>query len=175
MNVYAAGLAIGAIAVAILNYNQPRALLWILVGATDYALTYRYGMLALEHPGASLFKWLPHAFASGVADAVVAIAIATFGVTRWERMVRYIFIVAISISVAHLCGKIDRVTHATLLDWTNGLALLFIGGAGIIRFVDDLVGSIPWSGSSGRLHRVRSFFDQEKRPEGVVAALFTRA
>lgn len=163
MDSYQTALLIGAIVAALLNYNQPRAIRWITLGAADCVLTTLYYYVATD--------WAPHPFVTGVADATLAIAIAIFGIHMWERLVRYAFIVSIGISGCYLLGYIsDRTTYATSLEVANWFALLFIGGAGIMRIADErLVGPRAWTSSGGGIHYIRWFFDGERRPKGVFA------
>lgn len=163
MDIYQTALLIGACIAALLNINQPRALVWIGVGAADFALTDLYYFHQIP--------WLPHPFVTGVADATVVIALATYGLHRWERLVRYAFIGMVGVSAAYLWGIIhDRTTYAEWLEVANWLALLFIGGTGMLRLLDGfLVEQGSRSGAGGGLHSARRFFDAERRPKGVIA------
>jgi len=167
MDIFQIALLIGALVVAVLNWNQPRALIWIAIGATEFALTDAYFYIAPA--------WLPHPFVTGVADATLVIVLATYGIHRWERWVRYCFMLSILVSMAYLLGWIpDRTSYAIGLEIANWLALLAIGGAGIARLADErfgsgLVGQGAWPAARRGVHWTRALFDAVRQPTGVLA------
>lgn len=167
MDVFQTALLIGAIVVATINYNQPRALFWIALAAANFAFTDWYFYHALS--------WLPHPFVTGVADAFLVIFLATYGIHRWERFVRYAYMLSILVSLSYLAGWIpNRTSYAIGLEGCNWIALLIMGSAGIARLIDAksdrrVVGQSA-GGAIGRgVHRVRDFWDAERRPKGVLA------
>ena len=167
MDIFQIALLIGAVVVAALNWNQPRALIWIAAAAVNFALTDLYFYHAPV--------WLPHAFVTGVADATLVIFIATYGKYRWERMVRYAFQLSILVSVAFLLGWIpDQTSYAIGLEVCNWLALLVMGGAGIIRLADErfggsMVGQGARSFAGRAFHWLRVLLDASRQPTGVLA------
>lgn len=167
MDIFQTALLIGAVFVAILNYNEKRALLWIAVGALNFTLTALYQDHAL--------LWLPHPFVTGVADATTVILLATCGIYKWERFVRYAFMVSILVSIAFLLGWIpDRTSYVIGLEGCNWLALLVMGGSGIARLADERANSGvvvqgARTGVGRMLHRVRATFDATRQPKGVLA------
>lgn len=173
MDIFQTALLIGAVVVAAVNFNQPRALLWIALGAANFVLTDLYFYYAIP--------WLPHAFVTGVADAFLVILLATFGVHRWERFVRYAFALSVLLSMAYLLGWIpDRTSYAIGLEGCNWLALLVMFGTGVLRLADARVdhgfmGSGSRTGLGRYLHWARVVCDAERRPTGVVAKAFGQA
>lgn len=173
MDQFQTALLIGAIVVAAVNFKQPRALAWIAVGALNFILTDLYFYHAIP--------WLPHPFVTGVADAFLVILLATFGVHRWERFVRYAFALSVLLSMAYLLGWIpDRTSYAIGLEGCNWLALLIMFGTGVLRLADaradrGFVGSDPRAGLGRYVRRARMVFDAERRPTGVVAKALGQA
>jgi hypothetical protein len=175
MDIYQTSLLIGACVVALLNYNQPRALLWILVGAADFLWTNFYSF----HPYACV--WVPYyetaclsyPFMTGMTDATVASVITTYRLYTWERFVAFAFIGSVAISVAYLWGSIpDHTMYVTWLEIANWIALLFMGSVGIVRLIDDfVVGSHPRSVPGAGVRFARCYLDQKRRPTKVPASV----
>lgn len=166
MSGYTLALLIGAVIVAAINYNLPRAALWIAVGALNFALTSLY-----FHSGLAPW-WLPHAFVTGIADAVTAILLAIFGAHVWERLVRYCFMLSVLISMSMLLGWIPtEYAYRTGLELCNWLALLVMGGHGLLRLADDrgLVEQDARAGARSIVHRARMVLDAPRQSTGVLA------
>jgi hypothetical protein len=167
MTIFTAALALGALVVAALNYNQPRVLIWLAIAAFNFVATYVYFDFAPW--------WMPHAFVTGVADALVVILLSIFGTHVWERLVRYCYMLSILCSMSFLLGWLpDQYAYGTALEICNWLALLVMGGHGLLRFVDDGrdragVGEAARAGPRSYLHSARFFLDAPRRSEGILA------
>lgn len=163
MTVYVWALLIGALVVAAINYNNRVALRWIALGAINFALTYLYAF--------NSFSWLPHAAVTGAADAVLVYLLIRYREHRWEKLVQWCFALSVLVSIAHLAGWIGRPDHAIGLEICNWLALLVMGGHGILRLADEatdgVVGQAARAGPRGYLHRARMALDAPRRTRGI--------
>lgn len=166
-------LLIGAAIVAAINYNRPRVLFWIVLGAANFSATYAYSYAAPW--------WMPHAAIVGLGDFFTAMTIDSFRRERWELWVQRCFAAGMLLSVAALFGWIGRIefgafvlSYGTLLEFTNWFALLFMGVDGILKLADErspgmVVGQGARPGHRRLVHRARAFLESEKRARGVVA------
>lgn len=172
MDIFQAALLCGAIVALALNYREPRAWCWILLGAADFIFTDLYQTHS--------WWWLPHPFVTGITDATVAVCLSLFGVNRWERFVRYAFMLSVLVSISRLAGWIEtRYAYVVGLELCNWLALFVISGTGITRLVDEgvgssMVGQDTRAGLGRALHRARTFLDSPGRPKGILARTFVR-
>lgn len=179
MDKYQTTLLIGACIVALLNYSQPRVLLWVLAGALDFLYTgwYQFHQFACVYvPYFQETACLSYPFMTGVTDATVAGVITTCGLYRWERWVGYVFIGSVGISAAYLFGAITtNFDYVKWLEIANWLALLFMGGVGIVRLIDDFaVGLHPRSVPGAGVRFARCYLDQKRRPKRIPAAALER-
>lgn len=160
-------LLIGALLVAAINYNQPRALAWIAIGAADFVITYAYAFYPLP--------WMPHAAVTGLTDALVVALLIRYREHLWEKLVQWCFALSVLGSFAILAGWLpDRTTHAIWLELCNWIALLVMGTTGLLRLADeglrgDVVGQAPRSRVGMYIHRARETFDRERRTRGALA------
>lgn len=161
MDPYKTALLVGFLLTVWYCRRWPRALLWLVVGATDAVLTHLYFYVQTD--------WIPHPFLTGVTDALVAIAMATLGVTLWERLVRYCFVLSVGLSVCYLWGAIsDRTVYAAGLELTNWMALAVIGGTYWLRRKDEsCLESSPRSRLSSAIHCVWLALSKETKPTSV--------
>jgi len=171
MTVYVWALLIGALVAAAINYNSARAMVWILVGAFVFALTYSYFYVAPW--------WMPHAAVTGLADISFVILIDTFRKERWELWVQRCFMFSVVLSIAYLFGWIVKpielgpisLSYGFMLEICNWAALLVMGGHGILRLADEgrMASSLPRPFALSRVHRLRLFLETSKRSKGVLA------
>ena len=173
VDIFQIALAIGALVAAALNYNQPRALIWIAVGALDFVLTAFYQLHAIPQ--------LPHPFVTCLVDGTVVALISIFGRLTWEIWVRRCFMLSMLMSILFLAhqGITTRYVYVTMLEVCNWLALLTIGGTGIMRLIDagvdnSLSGLALSRYRCGALHRVRAFLDAPRRKATFLARQIAR-
>lgn len=171
MDEFQIALAIGAVVAVALNYGQPRAWLWVFVGAADFIATAIYQAYPLST--------IPHAFVTCMVDGAVVALLSIYGRLGWEIWVRRCFMLSMLMSILFLSHYIPSVyAYVTLLEICNWLALLVIGGDGIARALDAHVdhralGYGP-RGLWGRaVHRARVHLDSP-RPASFLARAFTR-
>lgn len=143
MDQWEAALLIGAVLTAVVSISDHRALLWIALGAADFALTTTYARHAAP--------WMPAAFVTGIADASVTFLIIAIARTRWERALGYIFQGMVLVSFVRLAGLLEsHFAYVVTLELANWAALFVIGGTAIVRRVDALLAR---SARGGRLAR----------------------
>lgn len=169
MTVWTTSLLIGALLTVAVNYNSPRVAMWVCFAAANFTITYLYFSVAPW--------WLPHAALTGFADILLALAINTYRVNRWELWVQRCYMFSVLVSVAFLFDAIpSQAAYAEALEGCNWIALLVMGGHGMLSIVDERdVGAMVGGRPLGRrVHRARTFLDEEARSPGIIARSATR-
>lgn len=161
-----------ALAVALISYRTPRAVLWVslLVASGVVSWGYLRGYEALEAGnvlGAYMadssgfvpleVEWLPPSIVAFGCDAAVWAVIMAFGRERWETFWLSSLVIAMAaLNFIYSSGAIlgfppipDRDTFGALLEIVNYAALALIGGTGILDRVGYGNGD-----SRGVLHRI---------------------
>lgn len=145
MDIWQTSLLIGAVGTALLCHREPRALLWIAVGAMNFVVT-----AAFET------RWPAwHPYFTGFADASVCLAIYFIGRHKWEMMVWRIFQTSVLVSILFIAGLIpSHYAYIAGLEACNWAALVVIGGTQGLRLVDHGMGWNRFRRAHQRLHRL---------------------
>lgn len=161
MSTWHIALMIGASIAAVINYTQPRAIYWILIGAMNFAACVLYYDYGLPYPAA---------FAA-LLDVGFVLLLYFKGRYFWETtLLRSLFLLSIVLNWLRLTELVaSQRLYAMALEGVNWLALLVIGGVGILTLVDHY--EIPTSGYFGRFIRSAHKFCTERRK----TAPFTQA
>lgn len=177
MNAYHLALLVATIPVLWLSAKTPRAWLWIggLAGSFVVSVAYlRYyesielaNLSAITMPGA--FRefpyvnlstdWLPPSIIAGATDVLLCACIRVFGQERWETVWFFrLMLASVAVNLVYSSGLIlgfppvpDQDTLGIILEIINYLALLLIGGTGLLDRVGASHGNVRTFGS------VRSF------------------
>lgn len=169
MSGYHVALAIAALVVLWLSRKTPRAWLWVLSLAASFVVSVSYlryyenieiaNVSAALMPGAfegyfpyvNLFtNWLPPSLIAGGCDALVCVAIMMFGQEQWERPWLFrLMLTSVAVNLVYSSGLIlgyppvpDQNTLGIILEIINYLALLLIGGTGLVDR------AVAWHGSA---------------------------
>lgn len=138
-NPWAYGIVFVALVVLSLTRGIPRAWLWIGIGAASFVISSVYWDLG--------DKTL-HPIVTFACDALVCVCIHAGAKEKWELGIFLAFLTSVFCSLLKLTGFIpNQILYASLLELCNFVALLWIGGVGII----DLIGKHE----DGHLHRIR--------------------
>ncbi len=148
MDQWELALLIGAGLTAVISISDRRALLWLALGAADFAITTTYARHAIP--------LMPAAFVTGMIDSSVALLLITFAQRRWERALGYIFQGMVLVSFVRLTGLLaDHFVYVVTLELANWAALLVIGGSAIARLVDAFLARSARGGTFARgFHRL---------------------
>jgi hypothetical protein len=139
VSIYQKALLGFAVVAAVISADDRRALLWILAGAADFIITTAYQRSGITTP--------PYPLVTGIADAVVCLALWWFWDRRWEKYLFLIFQLSVLISLFRLIRVIDtNYAYVTALEVCNYLALLVIGGTHLLGKVDVGLGSHTFRG-----------------------------
>lgn len=153
MSPFEMALLAGLIIVAAISWGNPRAWVWLGVGAADYVVTsvyYAYGLPS-------------HPFFTLLIDALVCFALIVQWDYRWEAILCWIFGVSVSIDLARLFVLIDSHAYATGLELVNWAALLVIGGPRLIELANARMDSAGYR--NRYLRRAHLFFAASRSPE----------
>lgn len=160
MDPFELALLVGAIITALVSISDRRALIWIAIGAANFAITTTYARYASPPP--------PTAFVNGVADAATCLLIITFGRAKWERALGFVFQFMVLVSFARVAGLLaDRFFYVVTLELLNWAALFLIGGTHVARLADEwLARSALGSPARRAVHRfaARAFSRRASRP-----------
>jgi len=128
MNSFQIALLVGAIITMRVAWRLPRAALWIMVGATDFAATTAYARYGLPNPTM---------FTLGV-DAAVCVSIFFIGKRAWEFPGLYlVFQGMVLASLLNLAGLIGtHWSYVALLELLNWIGLAIIGGTAVLQWID---------------------------------------
>ena len=158
MNSWQLALAIAAAATGILAYDVPRARLWIIVGAFDFAVTTAYARYGLPYPS----------FFTAIIDALVCVAIFFIASRRWELWLMRIFQAMVLVDMTYfiaanvlLVPNPPHYTFVCILETLNWLALFIIGGTAIFERVWN-AGNIPRHHRAGYIHRAGNFAHSQR-------------
>lgn len=146
-------LLIGALVAIALSWRQPRAFLWIVLAACDYAASVTYWRAGL--PYAEGF--------AGLCDALVCLSIYFIARERWELGVYRLFQISVAVNTLFLAGnlgifyRIDIDAYSILLEALNWLTILLIGGTGVAQWVGTPIAAArrPWDRFRGALRSLR--------------------
>lgn len=133
--------------------RQPRAIPWLAGLALSYAVSTVYWRSGLPYA----------AFIGGICDAIVALAIYFGGKEKWETGLRWLLLVSVSVNLYYLASQYGVVTpiahnaYATALELINWLALVLIGGSGLLQPAEGANAPAATRGTAGRLSRVARF------------------
>lgn len=123
-NPWAISLMLLALVAAVVARGLPRAWLWLGAGALSFitsSLYWDYGD-RVNHPIVTL-----------MCDVMVCSLLYAMAKERWEMGVFIAFLTSVLCSLLALGQFIPKVwVYASLLEFCNLSAILFIGGAGII-------------------------------------------
>jgi uncharacterized membrane protein YoaK (UPF0700 family) len=157
MDAWEAALLIGAIVTATVSYKDRRALMWIAIGAGNFAITTTWARVGNPPP--------PTAFVTGCFDAFTALAIITFGRAKWERALGYVFQFMVLVSIGRVAGLLpDRYLYVVILELANWAALFLIGGTHVAALADEWMGRSDVGNSARRaVHRFASLAFQTRR------------
>lgn len=152
-------LAIAALVVAGLAWHVPRAVLWVVAAAVSFTISTIYWRLNGPYAEA----------VGGFCDAGVVLAIYFIAKQKWEMAMWRLFQTSVAINFVYLGGNlgifphIDHELFSAFLEAINWLALLMVGGMGLMqRFgIDDVYAHRSRRGLRGALHSLRA---QRKHP-----------
>lgn len=126
---------------ALVNFNHPRALMWLAAGACSYIISSLY-----YETGAPL-----HPFVTALCDATVCLLIYSYSVryggVKWELPLFLVFQLSVLISFVQLFRVEADYVYALSLELVNWAALFIIIGAGTMRLAD-----VYWSMGGGLDH-----------------------
>lgn len=146
MDTYQFALLMGACIVGLASLGDPRALIWLALGATDFAVTSAY------------FQYHPafHPFVAALVDAGVVCIIDVKGWHRWEIALKQVFMAQMLVNILTFFGAInDHVFQAIALEALNWLALAVIGGPRLMRHLDGLAAKVAHGSRANRaVHRL---------------------
>lgn len=160
MDPFELALLIGAAITAAVSISDRRALLWIAIGAANFAITTTWARQGHPPP--------PTAFVTGVFDAGMCLLIITFGRHRWERALGFVVQFMVLVSFARVAGMLnDRFLYVVTLELANWAALFVIGGTHIARRIDESLGRMGLGSPARRAVRyvaARAFAERTSRP-----------
>jgi hypothetical protein len=141
MSGYHLAILLAAIVTGFASYRQPRALVWIGALAASFTVSVTY--LYMPKPYWPGMWWPP---ASGVAmlcDAAVCVALYVFSRERWEAILYGIVLTSVAVNFFYTAGSVagfppipPHEVYAIVLEALNYLALLLIGGTGIMTQIE---------------------------------------
>ncbi len=131
-------LAAAAIAAAAFAWKTPRAAFWVLCLTVSFIVSVAY--LYLPKPYVPNMWWPPHAGIATLCDAAVVAAVFRWGREKWETVgLRTIIMASVTVNLiqtsAYTLGfppMLPADAHAIILEFINYLALLLIGGVGLV-------------------------------------------
>ncbi len=157
MSIYQLTLLFFASVAAAINWGNWRAIGWLAAGQLSIILSVAYWKSGLPY-GEGV---------AGICDAVVAYLVLRLGIHKWEDWVGYGFLLMLAVNIAYLASNIflplsvPHWLYASGLEVVNAIIIIFIGGIGVLGWVDQ--GRIAGP-ADGRLVRAGRVLLREKAP-----------
>lgn len=161
------GLLAGFVVAMVLGAGQQRVWGWLFAGAMSYVVSVIYWRSGLPY-GAAV---------AGLCDAAVCLSVYFLGRYQWEMWVWRIFQTAVAVNLFYLAqqygiparlGLMWSLSHndySVMLEALNWIALLLLGGTGVLQMAGGLDASNAVSNAAGGLRRlVRPLFRPREQP-----------
>ena len=153
-------LLIAAVLVSAASWRNPRAILWVVLAAVDFAISTVYWRSGLPYAEG----------VAGACDAAVCLGIYFAARQRWELWIWRLFQTSVAINFLYLAGNIgiftpiDHEVYSSALEAINWLTLLLIGGMAGAQWIGASIASAhrPWS-PRGVLHRTLMALRHQRR------------
>lgn len=135
---YHIALAVAAVIAAALSIGTPRATFWIFSLTASFIASVAY--FYAPKPWWPGMWWPLHSGVAALCDAAIVTLIYFFGREKWETFgLRGLMLISVSVNMvqtsAYTLGyppPITHATYATILEVINFLALVLIGGIGLL-------------------------------------------
>lgn len=149
-------LALGLCVALSLSMGQGRVWGWLLAAAASYTVSTLYWRSGLPYG----------AFVAGLSDAMICLAVYFVAKRRWEMWVWRLFQVSVGVNLFYLAQQygipyrlglrwsLSHNDYSIILEIINWVALLFLGGTGVLQPVGGSNASGAVAGIAGRIRRL---------------------
>lgn len=126
-------LLVGLMVALALTTGNLRAWGWLGAMAVSYAFSTIYWRL--NGPEA--------AFVAGMSDAAICLAVYFLARRKWEIVIGRLFLVSVAVNMVYYFGTMRLVAslshndYGAMLEAINWLAMLWIGGTGLLQMVGE--------------------------------------